>query len=171
MALTGSDPTHWKVAARAAFLAQVRLFENLPAATVYEIAARFRPKAFQQGAFIFLAGEPAESLDLLVAGRISIIRETETGQSVILRLIGPGEFFGWGGGWGERELRTLLDALLSGLATSRCRLRSVRTDAASFARLGLAPEAPGSGRHAGVPVLMTDLEPDTVVLAFAPRRP
>ena len=36
-----------------------------------------------------------------MTGRISVIRETEAGQSVILRLIGPGEFFGWAGGWGE----------------------------------------------------------------------
>jgi hypothetical protein len=35
----------------------------------------------------------------------------------------------------------------------------------------LAVEVPGSGRYAGVPVVMTDLVPDTLVLAFAPRRP
>ena len=75
------------------------------------------------------------------------------------------------GGWGGRDMRTLLDALLAGLAASPCRLKGVQADGASFARLGLPREAPGSARHGGVPVLMTDLEPDTLVLTFAPRRP
>jgi hypothetical protein len=72
------------------------------------------------------------------------------------------------GGWGAEALRALLDALL---ASPRCRLKGVRADAASFAKLGLPREVPGSGRYAGVPVVMTDLDPDTLVFAFAPRRP
>ena len=75
------------------------------------------------------------------------------------------------GGWGEQELRTLLDALLAGLAASPCCLKGVQADSASFARLGLPRDAPSSARHEGVPVLMTDLEPDTLVFSFAPRWP
>src|SRR5215213_6023493 len=75
------------------------------------------------------------------------------------------------GGWGGQDLRTLLDALLAGLAASPCRLKGVQADGASFAKLDLPREAPGSARHQGVPVLLTDQNPGTLVLAFAPRRP
>jgi hypothetical protein len=75
------------------------------------------------------------------------------------------------GGWAEQDLRTLLDALLAGLAAAPCRLKRVQADSASFAKLGLPREAPGSARHQGVPVLLTDQDPGTLMLAFAPRRP
>ena len=75
------------------------------------------------------------------------------------------------GGWAEQDLRMLLDALLAGLAAAPCRLKGVQADSASFAKLGLLRDAPSSARHEGVPVLMTDLEPDTLVFTFAPRRP
>ena len=75
-------------------------------------------------------------------------------------------------GWGGQDLRALLDALLAGLAASPCRLRGVQADGASFAAFDLPREAPGSARHQGVPVLLTDQDPGTLVLAFAPpRRP
>ena len=75
------------------------------------------------------------------------------------------------GGWGGQDMRTLLDALLAGLVASPCRLKGVQADGASFAELGLPREAPGSARHQGVPVLLTDQDPGTLVLAFAPWRP
>ena len=75
------------------------------------------------------------------------------------------------GGWGGQDLRALLDALLAGLAASPCRLKGVQADSASFAKLDLPREAPGSARHQDVPVLLTDQDPGTLVLAFAPRRP
>ena len=75
------------------------------------------------------------------------------------------------GGWGGQDLRALLDALLAGLAASPCRLKGVQADSASFAKFDLPREAPSSARHQDVPVLLTDQEPGTLVLAFAPRRP
>ncbi len=74
-------------------------------------------------------------------------------------------------GWGEQDLRTLLDALLAGLAASPWRLKGVQADSASFAKFGLPRDAPSSARYGGVSVLMTDLEPDTLVFTLAPRWP
>ena len=74
-------------------------------------------------------------------------------------------------GWGEQDLRTLLDALLAGLAASPCRLQGVQADSTRFAKLGLPRDAPSSARHEGVPVLMTDLEPDTLLFTFVQRWP
>jgi len=87
-----------------------------------------------------------------------------------LSRIGGGEIAADVDGWGERDLRTLVDALVAGLADdARCHLKSMRTDAASFAKLGIAADVPASGSYAGVPILMTDLEPETMVFVFAPR--
>jgi hypothetical protein len=57
-------------------------------------------------------------------------------------------------------MRTLLDALLAGLAGSRRRSKGVQADSASFAKLRLPRDATSSARHEGV-----------LVFTFAPRRP
>ena len=49
--------------------------------------------------------------------------------------------------------------------------QGVQANGASFAKLGLPRDAPSSARHEGVPVLLTDLEPDTLLFAFAQRWP
>lgn len=91
----------WGVEERAELLARVRLFQQLPPATLKELAGHFRPRQVERDEFVFLEGEPAEALNLLATGRIKVVRETEDGREVILRLIGPGEIFGAAGGWGE----------------------------------------------------------------------
>jgi len=92
---------HWNVSQRAALLATVRLFRELPEPLLHQLAAQFRPKLAERGAILFLEGEPADALNLLAAGRIKVVRETDDGREVILRVIGPGEIFGCAGGWGE----------------------------------------------------------------------
>lgn len=54
----------------------------------------------RRGVFLFHEGESADALYLLAEGRIKVIRETEDGQEVILRVIAPGEIFGGAGIWG-----------------------------------------------------------------------
>ena len=92
--------SRWDPAGRAAFLATVPLFGWLPPDTVRHVAGLFRPKRVRRGAFLFHAGAPAETLHLLAEGRMKVIRTTEDGQEIILRVIAPGEIFGSAGGWG-----------------------------------------------------------------------
>lgn len=92
---------HWNEAERAAFLDGVSLFAQLPRVTLRHLAARFRPQRAQRGALLFHEGTPADTLHLLAAGQIHLIRETADGQKAILWLIHPGEIFGGNGGWGE----------------------------------------------------------------------
>lgn len=91
----------WSVAERIAFLGTVRLFRALPAATAERVAVAFRAQHVKRGEFVFLEGESADSFNLLAEGRIKVLRETEDGREVILRLVRPGEIFGGAGGWGE----------------------------------------------------------------------
>ncbi len=65
------------------------------------IATQVRIRQVDAGSFVFVAGEVADAVSVLAEGRIKVIRETESGQEVILRMIQPGELFGGAGGWGE----------------------------------------------------------------------
>jgi CRP-like cAMP-binding protein len=91
----------WELGDRVAFLGGAPLFGQLPQAVLEQVAARLRVKRVSRGGFVFLEGTPASSLNLLARGRVKVIRETDDGQEVILRLIQPGEIFGGAGGWGE----------------------------------------------------------------------
>lgn len=96
-----TSSTAWDVSSRVSFLAGTGLFRSLPEATLRAIAERMRVRSFPRGGIAFHAGTPAAALHLLASGRVKIVRETEDGREVILRLIGPGEIFGGAGGWGE----------------------------------------------------------------------
>lgn len=113
----------WDVAARAAFLAGVRLFSPLPAEVLREVAARTRVRRIGRGEFVFLEGDPAASLNVLAQRRVKVVRETEEGREVVLRLIEPGEVFGAAGGWGEAtypaSARALEDAVVLQLPSAR----------------------------------------------------
>jgi CRP-like cAMP-binding protein len=94
-------PRRWGIDERAAFLTTVRLFERLPASTLRALAAHLSVRQVQRGRFIFAEGEPADALYILAAGRVKVVRQTEDGREVILRVIALGEIFGGAGGWGE----------------------------------------------------------------------
>ncbi|HEU4793457.1 MAG TPA: Crp/Fnr family transcriptional regulator [Nitrolancea sp.] len=93
----------WDRARREAFLSTVRLFQRLSSETLSTVAERFQPKRFRDGEFIFFEGDRASEVSLLASGRVKVVRETEEGREVILRLIQPGEIFGAAGMWGEPE--------------------------------------------------------------------
>jgi|SRR5579875_2130065 len=95
------DTTLSDIRARAAFLSTIRLFQNLPPATVTAVAERMYLRSVETGAFLFIAGTTADAVYLLAAGRIKVIRETDEGDEVILRVVQPGEVFGGAGGWGD----------------------------------------------------------------------
>ncbi|MCC7369514.1 MAG: Crp/Fnr family transcriptional regulator [Chloroflexi bacterium] len=94
------DGPTWDPEGRARFLAGVRLFHDIPPAILAQIAARLHVRAYSRGELVFRAGEQAQAMSLLGAGRIKLIRETEDGREAIVRLITPGEIFGAAGGWG-----------------------------------------------------------------------
>lgn len=90
----------WGIEQRAALLAVVRPFDRLDDATRRSVAARCRARPVERGAIIFVAGQPAEAVHVLAEGEVRVVRETDDGREVILRLIRPGELFGGAGGWG-----------------------------------------------------------------------
>jgi CRP-like cAMP-binding protein len=82
-------------------MATAPLFGQLTPEVLREVAARVHVKRVARSGFVFFEGEPSSSLNVLAEGRVKVVRETDEGQEVILRLIHPGEIFGGAGGWGE----------------------------------------------------------------------
>jgi len=91
----------WDVERSVSLLARVRPFHGLSDAARREIAARLRPRSVTRDGMVFAAGRPADAICVLAEGRVKVVRETEDGREVILRVIGPGEIFGASGAWGD----------------------------------------------------------------------
>ena len=83
-------------------LRRTPFFANLPADAIPQISGFFRDKGFATGQTIYTAGDPAVSLYVVATGRVKLARTTEAGKTVVLGVIGPGEFFGSLSALGDR---------------------------------------------------------------------
>ncbi|HVX30521.1 MAG TPA: cyclic nucleotide-binding domain-containing protein, partial [Nitrolancea sp.] len=97
--MTASDDN--RLHERVRFLRSVRLFEQLSEPTLLEVARRCRMRRVERGAFVFFEGTRARAVQVLYTGRVKVVRETDDGREVIIRIIQPGEIFGGAGGWGR----------------------------------------------------------------------
>jgi CRP/FNR family transcriptional regulator, nitrogen oxide reductase regulator len=70
------------------------VFANLPAREIDALAAATREDPVPARNYIFMEGDPAESLCIVKSGRVRIVRHSKAGKDVILELLGPGEIFG-----------------------------------------------------------------------------
>lgn len=96
-----SDPRErWGLLVCATLLATTPLFRQLPPERAREAARLCQPQGLRRGAYLFREGASADALYFPAEGRIKVIRETEDGQEVILRVLSPGEILGGAGGWG-----------------------------------------------------------------------
>lgn len=95
----GRRRRRWDEAERLQFLAATHLFSGVSLAAVEALALRCHPRRIERDEILFLAGQPATVFHLLAEGRVKVVRETDEGREVILRLIGPGEMFGGAGVW------------------------------------------------------------------------
>jgi CRP/FNR family cyclic AMP-dependent transcriptional regulator len=77
-------------------LSSVPLFHNLYQAQLNSIGAHVSLRAFEKGAVILHEGEAADSLFLIVTGQVKVfsVDPDDPGREVILKTLGPGEFFG-----------------------------------------------------------------------------
>jgi CRP-like cAMP-binding protein len=61
---------------------------------ILSASAQFREKGYEAGQTIYSAGFPAAHLYLVAAGKVKLIQQTAEGRSVVLDVLGLGEFFG-----------------------------------------------------------------------------
>jgi CRP/FNR family transcriptional regulator, cyclic AMP receptor protein len=75
-------------------LRQVPLFARLDERQLGVLARELVRRNFARNAKIIGAGDPTDSLYIVVSGRLKVLMSDEQGREVILAILGPGEFFG-----------------------------------------------------------------------------
>jgi CRP-like cAMP-binding protein len=66
----------------------------MPDAALDRLIQAGSERNWRQGSVIFSRGDPSESIQLVVEGRVSVREATPEGRSLTLAMFGPGEIFG-----------------------------------------------------------------------------
>ena len=80
--------------ASAALLRNVPLFASLDDAHIAMLAPHAQRRTYPRGATIIEAGEPTQSLHIIVSGRAQVSVTDTKGNMVIFAILRPGEYFG-----------------------------------------------------------------------------
>ena len=75
-------------------LHNVPLFAGLDESQLALLAQAIVRRSFGRNAKIIGAGDPTDSLYVVISGRLKVLMSDEQGREVILSILGPGEFFG-----------------------------------------------------------------------------
>jgi len=75
-------------------LAQVTLFQGLSPSQLRKVAAICEAETVEAGALIFREGEPAQSMYLLVSGKVRISRRVPGMGEEALAILDAGQYFG-----------------------------------------------------------------------------
>jgi CRP/FNR family transcriptional regulator, dissimilatory nitrate respiration regulator len=72
-------------------LRQVSLFSGVDQAVLMEVVRRGRLRLFAGGQSIFIQGDPARGLHVIVHGRVKVFKSSPQGRAQTLMIMGPGE--------------------------------------------------------------------------------
>jgi CRP-like cAMP-binding protein len=75
-------------------LRRTSLFSGLDEATILEVVRCGRLRLFAAGQMIFLQGDPAKGLHVIVHGRVKVFKSSRQGRAQTLMIMGPGEPIG-----------------------------------------------------------------------------
>jgi CRP-like cAMP-binding protein len=75
-------------------LRRASLFAELDETTVLEVVRRGRRRLFAAGQTMFLQGDPARGLHVVVYGRVKVFKRSPQGRAQTLMIMGPGEPIG-----------------------------------------------------------------------------
>lgn len=84
-------------------IASARLFHGLDQAALHTIGALAFPRKASAGQTLFFQDDPADSLWILLQGRVRLVQLTPDGQQVVLRFVTPGELLGGIALFGEKR--------------------------------------------------------------------
>jgi CRP/FNR family transcriptional regulator, cyclic AMP receptor protein len=73
------------------------LLAAVPAADLEALAAGSRIRTFRRGQVVFTAGEPGETVMVVISGRVKVMVRSADGGELTLTVIGPGAMFGENG--------------------------------------------------------------------------
>jgi CRP-like cAMP-binding protein len=74
-----------------AILQRASLFEGLDEQHLGELVSKGRPRRHEPGQTVFLQGDRAEGLHIVLAGRVKAFKASPRGREQTLMLVGPGE--------------------------------------------------------------------------------
>jgi CRP/FNR family cyclic AMP-dependent transcriptional regulator len=77
-----------------AVLKSVPLFASFPDDQLRMLVTAVTRRSAPRGSIIMAAGDPTDSLYLVISGRLKVMMGDADGKEVILSILGPGEFFG-----------------------------------------------------------------------------
>jgi CRP/FNR family cyclic AMP-dependent transcriptional regulator len=77
-----------------AVLRTVPLFGTFPEEQLRMLATLVSRRSATRGSIIMAAGDPTDSLYIILSGRLKVMMSDADGKEVILSILGPGEFFG-----------------------------------------------------------------------------
>lgn len=77
-----------------AVLKSVPLFASFPDEQLRALVTVVTRRSAPRGSTIMAAGDPTDSLYIVISGRLKVMMGDADGKEVILTIIGPGEFFG-----------------------------------------------------------------------------
>jgi len=77
-----------------ALLKTVPLFAGLPDEQLRALVPAVTRRSAPRGSLIMAAGDPTDSLYIVISGRLKVMMSDSDGKEVILSILGPGEFFG-----------------------------------------------------------------------------
>jgi CRP/FNR family cyclic AMP-dependent transcriptional regulator len=75
-------------------LTQIPLLRGLSAQALDQLSRCLRRRAYHRGEVIFHQGDPGDTLHLVQAGRVKVVLPAETGDEVLLAILGPDSCFG-----------------------------------------------------------------------------
>src|SRR5512139_1155976 len=82
------------VSVSTAVLRSVPLFASFSEEPLRMLATVVTRRSVTRGTIIMAAGDPTDSLYIVLSGRLKVMMSDEDGKEVILSILGPGEFFG-----------------------------------------------------------------------------
>lgn len=78
------------------FLRGVSIFEDMSDEELEEVGKYLKPREFRKGEYIFFEEDPSEpGIFILSSGIVKLIKETQDGRTIIVRLVFPKDAFGW----------------------------------------------------------------------------
>jgi CRP/FNR family transcriptional regulator len=76
------------------FIGRLELLQGMSQEAVHSFNAMTRRTKRRRGEWVFVHGDPADSIYLLQKGRMKITALSEDGHEVVHEIVGPGEIFG-----------------------------------------------------------------------------
>jgi CRP/FNR family transcriptional regulator, cyclic AMP receptor protein len=75
-------------------LARVPLLKDVSIESLTGLTRSLRRRSFHRGEVVFHQGDPGDTLHIVRNGRVKVVLPAETGDEVVLAVLGPGDCFG-----------------------------------------------------------------------------